>query len=275
MSELVLSTSALWVREELKPWVHATIGMLALLLLCLIAGQFDGRTLYDVSVWTKPAKFALSLAVYFATLVWFAHYIDRGFFEQKAGRTLVWLPVICAWFEMIYIIYQASLGEPSHFNTGTPFHATMYALMGVGAVTLVSVLVWYGYVIVRRNTLMNSQMNHMVLALVLGLGLSFVLGGGFGGYLSSSGGHWVNAPATDAGGSLLFGWARQGGDLRVAHFFGMHAMQALPLFACTLSSKWSEHTKIACVVAFAAAYSAFTVMTFMQAVSGQPFGSGL
>ena len=275
MSELVLNTNALWVREELRPWVHATMGMLGLLLVCLIAGQFDDRTLYGVSVWTKPAKFALSLAVYFATLVWFAHYIDRDYFLRREGKTLIWLPVACAWFEMAYIIIQASQGETSHFNTGTAFHATMYSLMGFGAVTLVSVLVWYASAIIRRNPTTNPFTNPMLLALVLGLGITFLLGGGFGGYLSSMGGHWVNAPATDAGGSLLFGWTRQGGDLRVAHFFGMHAMQALPLFACTLSAKWSEHTKVACVVAFAAAYSAFTVMTFMQAVAGQPFGGGL
>ncbi len=268
MSELLLNTNALWVREELKPWVQATVGMLVLLLLCLIAGQFDSRTLYDVSVWTKPAKFALSLALYFATLVWFAHYVSSESLHSKSGKTLIWLPIICAWLEMAYIIYQASLGEPSHFNTGTSFHAAMYSMMGVGAVTLVGVLVWYGWIILRQNALSSP----IVLAIVLGLGLTFALGGGFGNYLGSMGSHWVAAPHTDAGGTLLFGWTREGGDLRVAHFFGMHAMQAIPLFACALGSKFSEHTKIACVVAFSAAYAAFTVMTFLQATAGQPFG---
>ena len=269
MSELTLNANSLWIRPELKPWFYSTIGMFILWTVCLVAAQLDPRTLYEISVWTKPAKFSLSLGVYFATMIWFAHYVDGAYFQSKRGIALVWLPIACAWLEMAYIGYQASLGQPSHFNTSTPFHGMMYALMGIGAVVLVSVLVWYAIVIAR----VHSMSDPVVLALILGLVLTFVLGGGFGGYLSSAGGHWVNAPATDAGGTLFFGWTRQGGDLRVAHFFGMHAMQALPMFACLLHNwtNWSKHTQTACVVAFACGYSAFTTMTFMQAVASQSF----
>lgn len=271
MSELTFTynlNNPVWARAELRVWINTTLGMIALLLVCLVAGQFDDRLLHGVSVWTKPAKFALSLAVYFATLLWFTRFTGSDYFRSGNGRALVWVPVVAAWIEMAYIFYQASLGEPSHFNVGTPFHATMYTFMGIGAVTLVSVLVWYGIVIVRRSALGEP----MVLAVVVGLVMTFVLGGGFGSYLSSMTGHWVDAPASDAGGTMLFNWSRQGGDLRVAHFFGMHAMQALPLFACLLHRNWSIHIRRAGIVAFACAYAAFTIMTFVQAVNGIPFG---
>ena len=78
----------------------------------------------------------------------------------------------------------------------------------------------------------------------------------------------MNAPRTDAGGLPLFYWSRQGGDLRVAHFFGLHAMQALPLFALAVRGLARARTT---VVAFALLYSAMTVYVFVQAVLGRPF----
>jgi len=81
----------------------------------------------------------------------------------------------------------------------------------------------------------------------------------------------VNAAATDANGILLFNWATDGGDLRVAHFFGLHAMQAVPLFALLLPKKMRNNTASALVVTFAVVYAAFSVHTFVQAIQGQPF----
>ena len=45
--------------------------------------------LYGVSVWTKPAKFALSLAVYFATIMLFVRYLP-GAFDAATGLSHAW-----------------------------------------------------------------------------------------------------------------------------------------------------------------------------------------
>ncbi len=255
------------VRESEPLWFYAVVGHLALLLVCLLASSFDPRLLNGVSVWSKPAKFALSLAVYFATLLLFVRYLPRGYLSTRPGRLMVHIPFWCAFLEMVYITLQAALGEASHFNTSTPFHATMYSLMGMGATLLVAVLGWMGWVIGRHNGLHDAQ----VLAVVLGLVLTFVLGGGFGGYLGGMSQHWVGAAATDANGIPLFNWARDGGDLRVAHFFGMHAMQAIPLLALALPGSLAPGLRVAAVIAISTAYAAFSWHTFTQALQGLPF----
>lgn len=254
-------------RDVHPAWSYCAAGYTLLMVACLIAGAMDDRMLYGVSVWTKPFKFSMSIATYFATLVVFAQYAPRGFFATWSGKTMTSIPVVCALFEMIYITGQGALGEPSHFNVGTTYHAIMYSLMGLGATMMVLVLPWMAVVLARAN----SMAEPLMLAIVVGLVLTFILGGGFGAYMSNQGGHWVGGAASDAQGIALMKWARDGGDLRVAHFFGMHAMQALPLFAWLLPRKIPNRYALTLVVAFAAGYSAFSWATFNQAVQGQPF----
>lgn len=104
-------------------------------------------------------------------------------------------------------------------------------------------------------------------AVIAGLLLTVVLGGGFGIYMSQQTGHAVGAAA---GHLPIFGWNRAGGDLRVAHFFGIHAEQAIPLLALAvtplnLPARW------AAIVAGSAVYAALTVATFVQALQARPF----
>ncbi|MEM7077046.1 MAG: hypothetical protein AAF513_00330 [Pseudomonadota bacterium] len=261
-----------WEPISTQPaWRWSIYAYAGLLVVCLLAMGLDERTLHGVSVWSKPFKFSLSLVVYFATLAWAASLLPGGVREGKPFLAIVTISSAMALFEMIYITYQAGQGAASHFNFTTPLHATMYSLMGIGATLMVLVLLALAALIGRYNRLGHP----LVLATVIGLVLTFVLGGGFGGYLGSQGGHWVGGTQSDATGTALFNWSRSGGDLRVAHFFGMHAMQAIPLFA--LSLQWllpkraSENAHITAIITFAVAYAAFSTMTFVQAVQGKPF----
>ena len=97
-----------------------------------------------------------------------------------------------------------------------------------------------------------------------------MLGSGAGIMIAQNGGHWVGGVASDAGGLSIFGWARDGGDLRVAHFFGMHAMQVLPVVALAadrLASRWAS----AVVLVATTAYAALTCAVLAQALAGRPF----
>ena len=248
-------------------WLFTAVGLLGFAVFCLLAAAVDERMFNGVSVWAKPFKFSLSLAIYFATLLIFSRYLPVGYFLTRGGYLMAVSLALVAVVETAYIAVQGSLGEASHFNVTTPFHALMYSLMGIGATWLVTGPVWFAWVIGRAN----AKNDPMVLAIIVGLVLTFVLGGGSGSYLGGHAGHWVGAAETDANGIWLFNWATDGGDLRVAHFFGMHAMQAIPLFALLLPSNLSKRLACTLVIVFAAAYSALSAHTFIQAVRGQPF----
>jgi len=108
----------------------------------------------------------------------------------------------------------------------------------------------------------------------LGLTLGFILTVALAGYMSMrSGGHWVEAPTTDANGLPIMGWSRQGGDLRVTHFFATHLMQALPL-AGFLADKYLAKSRLppkAWVWIAAILGVSITLLTFWQAMSGKAF----
>lgn len=253
-------------------WLNACAYLLLFVSL-LVLMMVDERLFQGVSVWKKPAKFALSLGVLFGTFAWFAALLPAEYWRSRAGRTLTWLALGTAAFEMAYIAGMAGLGQASHFNVSTLFTGVMYSLMGIGATVLVTTCLWLGIAIARRSPGWFSD--PVRLAVVLGLMLTFLLGGGFGGYLGSQMGHWVNASPTDANGLLLFDWARDGGDLRVAHFFGMHAMQALPLFALLVVGTRGDRARPmglarASVFAFAVLYAGVCIATFVQALMGLP-----
>lgn len=226
----------------------------------------DDRTLLDVSVWLKPLKFHLSIGVYFLTLVLLAAVLPVRFFATVRGRIMVWTAILCTVFELGYITLQAGLGDASHFNGRTPLHATMYSLMGVGAVLLVTVVAWLGIEVARLRGLRSP----LLLSIFLGTVLTFALGGGFGGVLGSNGGHWVGACGSDAGGLPFVGWSAQCGDLRVSHFLGMHAMQVIPLLGY-LAHRWlSRSSGFVLVLVGSAVYALFSTLTFLQALDGQP-----
>jgi hypothetical protein len=67
------------------------------------------------------------------------------------------------------------------------------------------------------------------------------------------------------------GWARDGGDLRVAHFFATHAMHFIPA-AGYLASKTLAPTQARLAVYGAStAFTALIAFTFFQALAGRPF----
>jgi hypothetical protein len=72
----------------------------------------------------------------------------------------------------------------------------------------------------------------------------------------------------------LFGWSTTGGDLRVGHFVGMHALQVLPLLAAALLAVPGRalpgRARLHLVRLAGAGYLALLALLTWQALRGQP-----
>lgn len=251
--------AALWQREPRL----ALFGLLLLaaMLPAAIALGIDERMLRGVSVWVKPLKFMASIALLALTSAWFIGYLPPERRRSRAMNAIVWTVIAAGAFEAIYITLQGALGQASHYNEGDALHATMYTLMGIGALALTGTqpaLAWQVYRYGERTLAPAYR-----LAVLTGLTLTFVLGAGAGMLLSQ-----MQPPA--GAGLPIVGWSMSGGDLRVAHFVGIHAEQVLPALAA-LGVALRLPAARAWVVIIALAWSLLFAMLMVQALSGRPF----
>ena len=257
-------------REAAPPLVWTGLALLAVSLPTLGLALLDERLFQGVSVWLKPWKFQVSVGVFLLTLALFMGWLPRAALRSRAAKYVVWAAVCSGLFEVAYISLQGAQGLASHFNTATRLSALLYQLMGLGAVTLSSTALVLGLLVARSTG--YALAGALKLSIVLGLVLTFLLGTGFGAYLSAQpSGHWVGGSLSDAGGLPLVKWSRDGGDLRVAHFFGIHAMHFIPAFGLAVHRlRLANSAERVAVWMFAAAFAAFSAWTFSQALAGGP-----
>jgi hypothetical protein len=243
-----------------------------LLLPLALAFVWDDRQINDINIWVKPIKFFVSMILYWWTLAWFFGYVPRRTQSTVAGRFVVYAPIVIGSLELLWLVAAAVAGVPSHFNRTSMLWQMAYLAAGVGALVLLLAVLVQGILIARqREIAIAPALRH---SLVLGSLLAFAGTLVCAGYLASQPGHWVGAVTTDANGLPILGWSRTGGDLRVAHFWALHSMQALPLFGWLAARALARHRPLAsvCVVWLAAGlYAAFTLSTFAQALRGEPF----
>ncbi len=234
---------------------------------CLIAMMVDPRTVNDVSGWIKPAKFFVSLSLYFATLAWYFGYLPETARRTRAGRFVIWAAIIAGVLEMTWMVAAATNGVPSHFNRAVIWR-TAYSAAGVGALTLMIAVLVQGVLLARDREVRIAPAFR--LSLVLAATISFAATVFIAMTLASSNGHWIGGARSDAGGLPLLGWSRTGGDLRVAHFWALHAHQLIPL-AGWLVVRTGIRWERSAVLAFTVAFVGLIVFTYVQALQGLPF----
>jgi hypothetical protein len=226
----------------------------------------DARQFAGDSPWLKPVKFHLALAIYLGSLAFFARHLPQDWRAGRVWRGFALLVAGCVVAEVAWLWAAAMVNTASHFNTEAPIFAAIYPVMGVLAVILTSAGVVMGVGIWRNRATGLAAPVHLSVA--LGLGLTFLLTVPVAGYLSGAGGHAVGQATRHL---WLMGWARDAGDLRVAHFLSTHALHALPLAGLALAAALPPRAALTGVWLAAAAYVALVAGTFAQAMAGRPF----
>jgi hypothetical protein len=260
-------TAELFRRHPL--FAGAALCLLVLMAPTLFAMLLDQRMFLDINVWIKPFKFQAALTIYLATLAWFAGWLPGHIAKSRWHRIFSMVVVLAVGAEMVWILGAAALGVASHFNNSSPLASGLYATMGVLAVTLTSASLVYGVAILRDR---DSRLDPVLrLSVSIGLIATFVLTVAVAGTMSSNGSHFVGGIHSDAGGLAPMGWARDGGDLRVAHFFATHAMHFIPVFGFIASRVLPANSGQRAVYAFATLFVGVVGYIFVEALIGRAF----
>ena len=247
----------------------AGIAMTLLVVPTLLAYGVDPRLFNGDNVWLKPLKFEISIAIYLFSFALLLPLTGEAFQRSRLGRSTVWPVIGLLFFELVYIAWRASRGEASHYNQGSPAAVALYAAMGIAAVLFTAASGILAYGLARKDAAPLPAVLRR--SLILGLGLTAVLGILSGAVLSSAGG----TPPPSAAVIPFFGWSLSVGDLRVAHFLALHAMQIVPGFAL-LAATLRPAAAPRAVDAFALGYACVTTLALVAALNARPlFGIGL
>ncbi|MEU6975876.1 MULTISPECIES: hypothetical protein [unclassified Streptomyces] len=257
------------------------MGLLALV--CVGGLLFDERVLVGAPIWAKPFKFSVSFVAYGLTLAWMLSLLPG----RRAHRVGWWagtVLTVASLLEMVLITTQVVRGEQSHFNQATPFDAALFQVMGMTVVVL-----WLAALVIAV-LLLRARILDRATAWAVRISSFVALAGAAVGFVmvqptpeqlaqenpATQGAHSVGVP--DGGpGMPVTGWSTTGGDLRIAHFFGMHALQLIPLVLLVLSALAPRFVRLAddrlrlrvVLVASVAYVAAFAVLVW-QALRGQP-----
>jgi len=249
------------------------------LVVCLIGLVVDRRVITGAPAWLKPAKFALSTMI----ASWsFAYCIASITIWPRVSRALDILLAAGLFLEIALIDMQAARGTTSHFNISNHFDATVYAVMGISIACIWLSMLLLTIVLFRQPFAGSAWGWSLRLGMVLAL-----FGTGSGGLMTMPssqqlaaehvtgriaivGAHTVGAP--DGGRGLpVTGWSIEHGDLRIAHFIGMHGLQVLPLLAWWIARRGlPQETQRRLVFSFAGSYLALFFLLLWQAFRGQP-----
>ena len=269
----------LLLARQRAPLLLLAVGLMIPTLAASLLGLIvDDRVITGAPAWLKPAKFSASVAIYAATTAWILTVLpaERGL--RRAGHLMGVLLIL----EVGLIVVQVVRGTTSHFNVATPLDAGLFRIMGA---MIATVMLATMYILWRAA---RVDLPDVGLAAAIRWGLAITILGGWlgavmtvpnraqreamaaGREVSFQGGHAVGA-AEDGPGIPLIRWSATGGDLRVAHFVGLHAMQLLPLALLLRRRRGGPGpADLRFIRGLAVGWIALVVVTFLQALAGRP-----
>jgi len=187
--------------------------------------------------------------------------------QKTAARRATAFGVV---FEMLFLSAQAWRGS---FATGPATITDTIILQGTSVMisVITTVMLWLTVLYFTRRATADIGNRSMLIAVRFGL-VIFMAGNAIGGYMLARGSHTVGA--ADGGPGLPFtNWSTIAGDLRIAHFIAIHAIQILPLLAWLISElRPSFRLNRQRILVCAASCMLFVAVmgTFVQASRGRP-----
>lgn len=237
-----------------------------LLLVALVLLPLDQRSVTGALVWVKPIKFCLSVIAFVWTLGWLL--ADLPGATQRAVSRLSLGVAVSMIVEQVVIFIQAARGTSSHFNYSSIFDGALFQVMGIFIMLNTVLTMWAVYLVWRYRP--HGPAGY-VWGVRLGL-LLFLVGSVLGGMMIHLNQHTVGAP--DGGPGLPgIGWSTRAGDLRIAHFIGLHALQVVPLLGWWLSGLVPSRAALLTWLG-ALAYACLVVVLFAKAMAGVPLWAG-
>jgi hypothetical protein len=237
----------------------------------------DPRVITGAPAWLKPFKFAVSTSVYSLTLAAIFTLLPEW---PRMRRWVGWTTAVVFVLEVALIDMQAWRGTSSHFNASTPFDRLIFIVMGS------AILIQTFVSVAAAAALWRHRFADPALGWALRTGMVLTILGALtgplmtrptprqleharaGGQMTIIGAHSVGG--VDGGSGVpVTGWSVEHGDIRVAHFVGIHAIQVLGLTALALR-RWRrpEAARIRMVLIAAASYATLFGLLLWEALRG-------
>ena len=237
---------------------------LALAAIALVGLLTDHRSILGLNPWIKPLKFDLSVILFLLTIAALLSALGTRFPRQST--LIAWGVSIAMILENTVISLQSLRGVRSHMNYTTTLDATLFSLMGTLIAINTIFVIWLLILYCATPTTWPAA---AAWGARLGL-LALIAGSLEGVFMVSHGSHTVGAP-DGLPGLTFINWSTTHGDLRIAHFFALHALQLLPLLGYALSrTPWPQPIQITTLVLTSAVYFAIVWFLFKQAMAGRP-----
>ncbi|HEV7872290.1 MAG TPA: hypothetical protein VGO95_13615 [Modestobacter sp.] len=272
---------ALSTRPPNRPLLALAALMAATAVATAVLAVVDPVQISGRNGWLKPLKFAISIGVYAVTIAWLLDQLPER--RQRVGRIGAGVVTAALVIEMVVIVGAVAAGTTSHFNVSSPVATTLWAVMGtsIAVVWLVNLvlaaLLWRA---LGTGTARQLAVRAGLVIGLAGMAVAFLMTSPTPEQLDSftgvAGAHAVGVP-DDGPGLPFLGWSTTGGDLRVPHFIGMHALQVLPLLVLGLEvlarripALTDPGTRSRVVAVASGGYAVLLVLLTLQALAGTP-----
>ncbi|MEO9870720.1 hypothetical protein [Ekhidna sp.] len=228
-------------------------------IICLIGTLVTGilsftttTEVLGINAFIKPFKFFLSTVIFSWSMGWYLGYLNH----PTVITIYSWTVILVLSFELIYITLRAAQGQLSHFNISTQQNALMFSLMGI-TISIMTLFTLYIGMLFFQSKLPELPSSYLW-GIRLGI-ICFVIFAFEGGIMGAKLAHTIGA-ADGGQGLKLLNWSTKHGDLRIAHFVGMHALQILPLIGFYLLSSSKQ------MIIFSSVYFITCTVVLIQAL---------